>query len=206
MTISRTFKVLIVFSALLIAWIFLAPIIANNLIVERPLAKADAILVLSGSSVYKERTHKAAEVYRSGISNKILLSDDGGRAGWSQTEQRNPPFVYLAQQELIAQGVEAKDIEILDAEVTGTIWEAWSLEKRLEKEDWKSVIIVTSAYHTKRSLWTFEKVLGTGTKVGIISSPTGEQTPPPSIWWLSPKGWNYVAGEYVKFVVYWMYY
>jgi uncharacterized SAM-binding protein YcdF (DUF218 family) len=203
---SRTFKVSILLSSLFIIWIVLAPFLAENLIVEKTLGRADAILVLSGSSVYQERTQKAAEVYRSGIAKKVLLTDDGGRAGWSNKEQRNPPFVYLARQELIAQGVAAEDIEILGSKVTGTIYEARILREKVEAEHWKSVLIVTSAYHTRRSLWTFEEVLGKDVQIGIVSSATGEQTPTPNLWWLSPKGWQFVAGEYVKFFVYWIYY
>lgn len=203
---SRTFIVLILFLSLSVGWIYIAPFFAKYLIVEKPLEKADAILVLSGSAVYKERTRKAAEVYKAGVAEKVLLTDDGGLAGWSQVEERNPPFVYLAKQELIANGVRAEDIEILEDEVTGTIWEAWSLEKKIEEEKWQSVVIVTSAYHTKRSLWTFKKVLGHDIKIGIVSPSTIEDDLPLNSWWLSPKGWKTVAGEYVKFIVYWVYY
>jgi uncharacterized SAM-binding protein YcdF (DUF218 family) len=203
---SRTFRISIIFLILFVIWIFIAPFLATNLIVEKPLEKADVILVLSGSSVFKERTHRAAQIYKAGVARKILLSDDGGLAGWSVREQRNPPFVYLARQELISQGVARDDIEVLEKQVTGTIWEARNLREKTEKENWKSVVLVTSAYHTKRSLWTFEEVLGKDIRIGIVSSPTGEETPPPKIWWLSGKGWQFVAGEYVKFLVYWVYY
>ena len=71
---------LIVFSL----WIPLAWAAANYLIVEKPLAQADAILVLGGSSVYIERTQKAAELYKQGVAPRILLSNDGARAGWLQ--------------------------------------------------------------------------------------------------------------------------
>lgn len=200
------FKILTFLLILFGVWVFVAPFLARNLIVEKPLAKADAILVLSGSSVYKERTHKAAKVYRSGVAKKILLTDDGGLAGWSNKEMRNPPFVYLAQQELIAQGVNAEDIEILSPKVSGTIWEARNLLTKFKKENWQTVVLVTSAYHTKRTLWTFEEVLGNSYKIGIVASPTGEDTPPPQMWWLTPKGWKVVAGEYVKSWGYWIYY
>lgn len=203
---SGKFKALVVLILLFAVWIFVAPFLATNLIIEKPLEKADAILVLSGSAVFKERTHKAAEVYKQGVAKKVLLNDDGGYAGWSQKEQRNPPFVYLAQQELISQGVAESDIEILEDQVTGTIWEARNLRKKVEEGKLKSVVLVTSAYHTKRALQTFEEVVGSDVKIGIVSSPTGEQTPPPWTWWLSKKGWQVVAGEYVKFVVYWVYY
>lgn len=203
---NRNFKVLIFFLGLFLVWIFVAPFLAENLIVEKPLERADAILVLSGSSVYKERTHKVAAVYKSGVAKKVLLTDDGERGGWSQAEQRNLLFVYMAKKELIAQGVAENDIEILDGEVTGTIWEARNLKKIIDEENWKSVLLVTSAYHTKRSLWIFEEVLGKDVKIGIISSSMGKEITSPWIWWLSPGGWTDVAGEYVKFMVYWLYY
>ncbi len=203
---SWKFKLSLCILLLLAIWIFLAPFLAENLIVNKPLRNADAILVLSGSSVYKERTHKAAQLYKKGVSSTVLLNDDGGLSGWSQKEQRNPPFVDLAKQELISQGVAEKDIEILEDQVTGTIWEARNLKKRIKKENWKSVLLVTSAYHTNRSFRTFELVVGNDVSIGIESPPTGEETPPPWTWWLSPKGWQVVAGEYVKSLVYWMYY
>ena len=128
---SWKFKVLVLMLILFLGWIFLAPFLATNLIVNKPLEKADAILVLSGSSVYKERTQKAAELYKQGVSRKVFLTDDGISAGWSQSEQRNPPFVELAKQELISQGVAETDIEILKGDVTGTIWEARVLEKKI---------------------------------------------------------------------------
>ncbi len=206
---TRTFKLVILSLSLLMIWIFAAPLLAERLIVEKPLPRADAILILSGSSVYIERTQKAAELYKSGISDKILLTDDGGRGGWSQTEQRNPPFAELAKNELIRQGVLADNIEILDEKVSGTIDEALILQKKVSERQWKSVLLVTSAYHSRRVLQTFEKVFAEthlSTEIGIAPAPTGVQTPPPFVWWLSPFGWPVVAGEYVKSFVYWVFY
>lgn len=206
---TRNFKVVILFLSLLTIWIFAAPLLAERLIVEKTLPRADAILVLSGSSVYIERTRKAAELYKSGVSGKILLTDDGGRGGWSQTEQRNPPFVELAKSELIRQGVLADNIEILGEQVGGTMDEALVLQKEVGEHQWKSVLLVTSAYHSRRVLQTFEKVFGENrlsTEIGIAPAPTGEQTPPPDLWWLSPFGWQVVAGEYVKSLAYWVFY
>lgn len=192
-----------IFLLLFLAWILLAWFLAENLIVEKPLEKANAILILSGSSVYLERTQKAALVYRQGVAPIILLTDDGGRAGWSRAERRNPKFVEAARDNLIAEGVPAENIEILPAQVSGTIDEAEALRGKIEQTGWKSVLIVTSAYHTRRSLWTFEKVLkNKNVQIGIVAPPTGEQTPLPFFWWLTTKGWRSVAGEYVKIVYY----
>jgi uncharacterized SAM-binding protein YcdF (DUF218 family) len=194
---------LIVFLSLFLAWILFAWFLAWNLIVEKPLERADAILILSGSSVYVERTQKAALVYKQGVAPKILLTDDGGRAGWSKSERRNPKFVEAAQNNLIAEGVPAENIEIIAVKVSGTIEEAEALRDKINQTHWKTVLIVTSAYHTRRSLWTFEKVLeNENVQIGIVSPPTGEQTPSPFVWWLTVKGWSLVAGEYVKILYY----
>jgi uncharacterized SAM-binding protein YcdF (DUF218 family) len=93
--------------------------------------------------------------------------------------------------------------------VTGTIYEARLLSEKAKTAGLKSILIVTSAYHTRRALATFEKVFGENNQaieLGIASPPPGEQTPPPVRWWLSKFGWQIVAGEYVKSAGYWVYY
>lgn len=204
---SCAFKVLIIFVIFLAAWVFCAPFLAERLIVEKTLEKADVIVVLGGSSVFIERTQKAAQLFKQGIAPKIILTNDGTNAGWSKKEWRNPPYVELAKQSLIGQGVPDEAIEILPEQVNGTVDEAELLQKKARENGWKSVLIVTSAYHTRRALWTFEKVFAeTETAMGIASAPTGQQTPSPFYWWLMPKGWQMVAGEYVKSLYYWVYY
>lgn len=206
---NRRLKISSVILALLLGWILIAPILAEILIVEKPLDKADAILVLGGSAVYLERTRKAAEIYKNGVAPVIILTDDGERAGWSRAEKRNPAYVELAQRNLISEGVPVAAIVILQPEGSGTIYEAQILAEKAQAENTQKLLIVTSAYHTRRALWTFEKIFAESnvkTELGIAAPPTGEQTPPPTFWWISPNGWKTVAGEYVKFPVYWVYY
>lgn len=107
--------------ALFLLWIFVAPLLAENLIVEKSLEHADAILVLGGSATYQERTDKAAELFKKGITAKIYLTDDNMRSGWSKSEQRNIPFVELAQRNLVNQGVPAESIEVVKPDAGGTI-------------------------------------------------------------------------------------
>lgn len=204
---SRTFKFTIAFILLIAAWVFLAPVLAERLIIEKPLERADVIIVLAGSSVYIERTQKAAEVFKQGVAPKIILTDDGEKTGWSRKEQRNIPYVEMAQRNLIAGGVPLEAIEIIKPIGSGTIYEAQILRETARASNWKSVLIVTSAYHTRRALRTFEEVFtGDNVEFGIVAPPTGEQTPPPFYWWLTARGWDVVAGEYVKSFYYWVYY
>ena len=204
---SRTFRILIVFLLLFFAWILLAPFLAENLIVEKPLERADAILILAGSSVYIERTQKASEIFKQGVAPKIVLTDDGGQTGWSRSEKRNIPYVEMAQRNLIAQGVPIEKIEIIKPNGSGTVYEAQLFREKARRENWKIVLLVTSAYHTRRTAWTFERVFeNEAVEFGIVSPPPGEQTPPPNFWWFVPRGWSFVAGEYVKSFYYWVYY
>jgi uncharacterized SAM-binding protein YcdF (DUF218 family) len=192
---------------LFLVWIFLAPFLAERLIVEKPLERADAILVLGGSSAYLERTQKAAEAYKKGVAPQIFLTDDGLQGGWNKQEQRNPFFAELARAELIKQGVAEDAIEILPGIVEGTQDEALLAAKTLRERHLKTILLVTSPYHTRRTLRTFETVLKTdAVEIGIESPPPGLQSPNPNFWWLSAKGWNFVAGEYLKTVYYWLFY
>jgi uncharacterized SAM-binding protein YcdF (DUF218 family) len=200
---SRWFKAAIAALFLASVWIFGAWGLAERLIVQRPLEKADVIVVLGGSATYKERTQKAAELFKEHVSDRIVLTDDGQQGGWSKTERRNPYFVELAQKELVAQGVPPENIEILSPTVDGTKDEAVLIGSEVPKRGWKTILIVTSAYHSRRALWLFElHTKNTETEIGIVSPPPGQQTPAQFYWWLSGKGWNMVAGEYLKSAYY----
>ncbi len=204
---SRAFKITVVLLLGLAAWIFTAPFLAKRLIVEKPLEHADVILILAGSSVFQERTNKAAELYKQKIAPKIILTDDGTRGGWSNIERRNPPFVEMARATLISEGVPAEAIAIIKPTGSGTVYEAQIFAEKASQANWKSVLLVTSAYHTRRTLRVFENQLkDRNIVIGIVAAPVGRQTPPPDFWWLSARGWDFVAGEYVKSFYYWVYY
>ena len=207
---SSLFKFSIIALILFAVWIFLASFLANNLIVEKPLENADVIMVLSGSREFIERTHKAAELYNQGVSQKIILTDDGGRAGWSREERTNLKYSELAKRELIKQGVAAENIEILEPQVGGTIYEARLFFSNYVKNyTVKNVLLVTSAYHTNRTIWTFEREMrrnNSSVYFGIEYAPLDDSNPPPQTWWMSISGWRVVAGEYLKTVVYWIFY
>jgi uncharacterized SAM-binding protein YcdF (DUF218 family) len=66
---------------------------------------------------------------------------------------------------------------------------------------------VTSAYHSRRALWTMRRVFqNSGVEIGIQTPPTGWQSPEPATWWWYSSGWHSVAEEYPKIVYYWLWY
>lgn len=206
---SRIFKITSVFLSLFLIWILLAPYLAENLIVEKPLSKADAIFILGGSSTYIERSQQAALAYKQGISSKIFLTNDGLKSGWNKKEQRNPYYVEKARGELISQGVPETAIEILPGTVYGTQDEAELFAKTFQERDLHSVLLITSAYHSRRTLWSFEREAARNNlsiEIGIEPVPVGRQTPPAEIWWIKRNGWRWIAGEYTKGLYYWLFY
>ncbi len=205
---SKVARILIYLLIVLALWMPLAWFLANFLIIEKPLEKADVILVLGGSATYEERTERAAELFKKGIAPKILLTNDGEKGGWNKQLQRNPHFYERAKWRLIDLGIPENAIEILPEEVSGTIYEAKLLQKFAAENNLSSILIVTSAYHSRRALWTFERTFGAEnqTQIGIETPKTGIETPSRVLWWLSLRGWQFVGGEYVKMVYYWWYY
>ena len=204
---SRRFVAAVVLLSALAVWAIVAPLPARLLVVERPLERADVILILAGSSVYKERADRAAELFKQNIAPQIVLTDDGERGGWSSIEQRNPPFVELAKARLIADGVPAERIAIIKPDGSGTIYEARIFSETAGQNGWQSVLLVTSAYHTRRALRTFERAAATqDIKIGIVHTAFSRRTPAPDLWWLSADGWVWVTDEYVKSVYYWAFY
>jgi uncharacterized SAM-binding protein YcdF (DUF218 family) len=199
-------KLIITILAAIAAWVIVAPLLAAYLIVERPLDHADAIIVLSGSAVYKERIAHAAKLFRERRLPVIYITNDGERSGWSEAEQRNIPYVELEQRELFAAGVPVDSVRVLPGVVSGTDDEARAMAAETDAAGLRSVLIVTSAYHSRRSLRAFERIFaGKGVELGIAPAPLTEDSPTRFAWWLHPAGWRMVAGEYVKSAVYWAY-
>jgi uncharacterized SAM-binding protein YcdF (DUF218 family) len=202
-----TRKRLLVLAVIAAAWVLLAWAAGANLIVAAPLEHADVIVVLSGSASYDERTRHAAELYRARVAPEIILTNDNHQGGWSQAEQRNPYFYERALQALIREGVPPEHIRVLSEPVYSTHDEAVLLRRQADSNAFKSMIVVTSAYHSKRALWILRKNFdGSEVKIGMQPVPTGFQTPRPATWWLHRRGWQDVPSEYFKMVEYWLLY
>lgn len=198
---TRIFKIILV---VIVTWTIVAAMAPRALIVSAPLASADAIVVLSGSSAYLERTQKAAQLYREGRAPLVLLTDDHTRGGWSSAQQRNPFFVERATEELIKAGVPAERIRIVPGDPASTRDEALIISDYAVAEKLRSVLVVTSAYHSRRALRSLQQTFaGTGAVVGLESPAASSQS---AFWWLRPSGWRTVGSEYAKLIYYWFKY
>ena len=199
----RRRTILKIVSCCILIWPFAAWAGAQALITEAPLDKADAILVLGGSATYKERTREATRLFFEGRSQRILITNDNHRGPWSSAEQRNLFFYERSLEELSNAGVPAENIDVVLKPVAGTYEEAEVIRDYAQQQGLHSILIVTSAYHSRRALWVFARVFrDTGIRIGLISARPGVESPPPATWWLSVKGWKSVPTEYVKMIYY----
>ena len=190
-------------SCCILIWPFAAWAGAKFLIVEAPLDKADAIVVLGGSATYKERAHEAARLLHQGSSQLILITNDNMRGPWSSAEQRNLYYYERSFDELRNAGIAAQNIEVVMDPVASTYEEAQVVRDYAQQHGLKAILIVTSAYHSRRALWVFSRVFrDTGIRIGLVTARPGEESPPPATWWLSARGWRLVPTEYVKMVYY----
>jgi uncharacterized SAM-binding protein YcdF (DUF218 family) len=191
----------------IVLWPLLAWAGARLLIVKSEIPAADAIVVMSGSSTYLERADWAAKMYREGRAPLIVLTNDSLISGWDKAEQRNPYFYELAARELQKRGVPESKIQVVSGIALGTYEESLGVRDYASAHQLKRLLIVTSAYHTRRTLWSLRHACqGSGIEIGIDSPPPGWQTPAASRWWWRRWGWKVVAGEYVKLIYYGMRY
>jgi len=198
----RVLLILLLFA--IAAWPFVAWAAAQLLIVKVDLNSTDAIVVFSGSSTFIERTDWAAKLYRDARGPVIILTNDSLISGWNRAEERNPYFYELAARELREGGVPPQKIQVVPEIATGTYGESLELREYATTHQLKRLLVVTSAYHSRRALWSMRHACaGSGIEIGIDGPPPGWQTPSPWSWWWRRWGWKVVAGEYAKMAYYW---
>ena len=184
------------------AWILAAPIAARFLTVSAPIP-ADALIVLSGSPLISERTTQAIAMFRRGGVQLILLTDDGTRGRWSRRLQQNPRSIDRASGLLLDAGIPPERVVKLPPIVSSTHDEAVAARTFLLARRLDSIVVVTSPYHSRRALWTFRRALSdTNIRVGVAPAETLIESPEPSRWWLTLRGWQVVGAEYPKLLYY----
>ena len=187
-------------------WLLSSYLLVASLSIERPLERVDAIVVLGGSADYKKRTNAAANLWKAGTAPKVIVTDDGQRGGWDNALQRNPSFAQRAVKNLKDNGVAESAIEVLSIVVQSTHDEAELVAKLVQDRNYRSVILVTSGFHTRRALWIFERV-ASRRNLQItygVECPEGDESTFYKLFWsLDPRNAQNIPLEIVKLVYYW---
>ena len=197
---------LLVYCALttgLVLYFFRVPILvsmARFLTVSDQLKTADVIYVLGGD--YLTRAPHAAALFNQGLATKIVLPKEEVSQAVQLGLQSHSTKITFDM--LVKLGVDQSAIIILESSsggVTSTYDEARVLKDYIESESINAVIIVTTAFHSRRSRWIFNKVLK-GKSVEILMSPTEHTKFDKYNWWKVEKGLISYIEEYLKFFHY----
>jgi uncharacterized SAM-binding protein YcdF (DUF218 family) len=166
----------------------------HALIVCRTLAEPDAIVAL-GSHEW-ERLPAVAQLAQRAPAATVLLSEPLWPNEWNCHD-----CAYRVER-LVQAGVEEDRIVGLARKVERTFDEATAVREWAEQHGARSVMVVTSPYHTRRALATFEHAFeGTGVQVGVYPTRADSPARPEMWWWHRYDRW-YVAYEWSATVFY----
>jgi uncharacterized SAM-binding protein YcdF (DUF218 family) len=143
--------------------------VGQSWIVEDPLEKSDAIVELSVDNFYADRATRTAEIYRQGLASVVVASG-----------VRLRPYAGVAElmeHDLIERGVPKERILKYPHDAENTREEAEALAKFAAQKKWKSVIIVTSNYHTRRTRYIFRRVFPGSISVSVAGARDGDFDP-----------------------------
>jgi uncharacterized SAM-binding protein YcdF (DUF218 family) len=142
-------------------------------IIEDKLERADAIIVLSDDNFYADRATRAAQVYRQGLAPLVVASGRKLRPYSGIAE--------LMEHDLVERGVPKDKILRAAHEGDTTREEAQALAQVAAQRKWRSLIVVTSNYHTRRARYIFEHVFPAGTIIRVTGARDGDFDP--DSWW-----------------------
>jgi uncharacterized SAM-binding protein YcdF (DUF218 family) len=169
---------------------------------EDPLRQADAIFVLAGTRM--ERPLEAADLYREQWAPVIALSPGRTEPAEETIRARGVPLprdADVVADALSRVGVPRSAIVIPRQSVDNTADEALMLRSLARERHWRTVIVVTSKYHTRRSGFAMRRALE-DMDVAIILRATRYDPADPANWWRRRYDARYALSEWEKLVAY----
>lgn len=166
-------------------------LIGEAWVVEDTLEPSDAILVLSDDNFYADRATRAAQVYRQGLAPIVVAS---GR--------RLRPYAGIAElieHDLIERGVPKDKILRVAHDAENTREEAKALLQVAKQKRWRSVIVVTSNYHARRSRYIFTHIFPADIRIRVTGANDGDFDP--ERWWEKRISIKQLAREMAGMVV-----
>jgi len=169
---------------------------------EDSLQAADAILVLSGTSI--SRALEGADLYLDGYAPRIVLTRDQPPIGVPALAEQGILFitgVTRAHGVLLQLGIPNDAIIIPERIHANTAAEAVTLTEMAARERWARVIVVSSRYHLRRAAFALRRELR-GTDVEILMRRTRYEAFEPDGWWRRRTDIRAVVEELPRLVAY----
>jgi len=163
---------------------FLVFVYSLDRVERRPETRTDGIVALTGGA---QRIGDAIDLLAQGYGSRLLISGVNERTSRDQIARLNP-----GQRRLFECCVD------LDYRARNTIGNAIETRRWIESHRFRSIIVVTSAYHMPRTLVELDHALPDLRKVPYaVVTPTVD----PDAWWSSAQTFRVLLSEYVKLIV-----
>jgi uncharacterized SAM-binding protein YcdF (DUF218 family) len=182
--------VVCVIAAAVLAW---WPRAGDALVVSRDMSRPQVIVALASHEW--ERLPAAASIANQNPESIVLLTQP--RAPTPENCNRCSERVGW----LVSLSVNRERIAVAPRLVANTYDEAEATRQYCERHGTQRLLVVTSPYHTRRALATFESVFAhSATSVGI--APAWNSSAHPQRWWSTPYDRWYVRYEWAALVWY----
>jgi len=163
---------------------------------------ADAIVVLAGGT--PERELEAIDLFKAGLAPQVVLTRTAERPLWALLRAKGvhrETEMEFRRRLFHTLGVPSERLYVLDPIVISTRAEAAAVKDWLRERSMQSLIVVTSASHTRRAGLIFERALaGTGVEVRMRAAEAG--TYQPESWWKTRDDLTDGLIEWQKTVLY----
>ena len=169
---------------------------------EDPLRRADAIFVLAGGRL--ERSLEAVDLYQAGYAPLIVLSPGLGEAADAVARARGirlPNENELLRDALTGSGVPREAFLIGPGRVDNTAAEGSMLRALASARGWRTVIVVTSKYHTRRAGYAMRRALA-GAPVEVVMRASRYDRSDPARWWRHRTDIRWLVDEWPKLIAY----
>lgn len=191
---ARLFRWIVATTVLLGIVTIAVPSVGTALVVSKPLASPDAVVSLASHEW--ERLPAAAAVARNNPRTLLILTLP------KPVTQLNCHDCAHRVEQLDEMGISEDRIAIAPLTLTGTYGEALATRTVVMGRHLRSVLVVTSPYHTRRSLATFRKLFdGSGIAVGVLPA-TATSPARPERWWAASYDRAYVRYEWAALLYY----
>jgi len=174
---------------------------ARLFVVSNATKNADMIIVLSGAP--EERLLEAIKLYKKGYSKKIFYTDP-----IKYESEHKYPEIFLSQLTIAKKVAQKEHIKIhiipnLNKGATSTFDEAYDTARYVKKHNIKHIILITSAFHSRRALYAFKKIFQKkGIDINIEMYVPPQQLKRINGWWRREVDISYMVTEPFKMLIY----
>lgn len=171
--------------------------LGHFLIVEQPVTKADAIVVLSGNAF--DRGNEGARLYQH-IPVREIICPGGNLEPLFLIQNDSVYESDMCKKNIIRNGIDSNRITVLHYG-TSTAEEADTVLRYCKQKKYSTIIVVSSKFHTRRAGNVYTEK-AKPYHISVITRGANSFTFDEEKWWQSEEGMIALNNEYVKLLYY----